>query len=69
MTDTNLRCIIEGCPNIIRNRGLCSTHYKQTQRAVWDGETSWEQRVAEGRALPAKKSRFMFGFKAGRFEL
>ena len=44
-------CLVPKCDNKVRARGLCPSHYAYTQYLVSEGKTSWEELVADGKAL------------------
>jgi len=35
-------CIVSGCDNDVRTRGMCGSCYSSALKLIRDGETSWE---------------------------
>lgn len=50
--DNPNHCILDGCAVRKKSFGLCPMHYVSTAKRVKAGETTWEEEVAAGRALP-----------------
>jgi hypothetical protein len=46
-----------GCGRIATRRGLYISCYTRTQKQVDRGETSWEDEIKKGKALPALSRR------------
>lgn len=44
-------CVIEGCSNKARSRGLCESCYRQARRMIQEGTaTGWPSLIAQGLA-------------------
>lgn len=50
------KCLVRGCQEPIKSRGLCSTHYQAAIRQIEKQPTTWEQLEAEGLAKPLRKT-------------
>jgi len=44
-------CLVPGCTNEAKTRGLCSTHYMYAHRLVTRGKTTWAELEAAGKCL------------------
>lgn len=44
-------CLVPGCVNVAVSRGLCRYDYNAAFQLVEKGDITWEQLVAEGKAL------------------
>lgn len=47
-----LKCLVPHCKNNVVSRGLCRYDYNAALQLVDQKKTTWEQLVAEGKALP-----------------
>ena len=48
-----IECLFPECKLQEKSRGLCAKHYQYTYLLVKQEKVSWDELVAEGRALPA----------------
>ena len=45
------KCLVPGCNNEAKTRGLCSTHYMYAHRLVTRGKTTWAELEKQGKCL------------------
>ena len=55
VTSTN-KCLVPGCDNESKTRGLCSTHYMYAHRLVTRGKTTWKELEEQGKCLASHSS-------------
>lgn len=51
------RCIVNGCKNPAKYRGLCRPCYCAAWRSIKAGETTWEKLEREKKVLPRNHAR------------
>lgn len=51
------KCLEPDCPRERSGMGLCTKHYMRARKLVEDGKTTWEELVAQGKALPRRRTR------------
>jgi len=49
-------CLVPGCNNPAKTRGLCATHYMYAHRLVSRGKTTWADLEKEGKCLGSHAS-------------
>ena len=49
---SNNLCLVPGCNEPAKTRGLCATHYMYAHRLVTRGKTTWAELEKEGKCLP-----------------
>lgn len=49
-------CLVPGCNQPAKTRGLCPTHYMYAHRLVSRGKTTWAVLEQEGKCLPSHSS-------------
>ncbi len=49
-------CLVPGCDNPAKTRGLCATHYMYAHRLVSRGKTTWSVLEQEGKCLGSHAS-------------
>ena len=50
------KCLVPGCNNDAKTRGLCSTHYMYAHRLVTRGKTTWAELEKQGKCLGSHAS-------------
>lgn len=51
-----MECLIEGCVSVMKNRGVCQTHYVTLLRKVNRGEITWHQLEGFGMSVHTKRA-------------
>lgn len=49
------KCILRGCSQPVRSKGLCERHYLQAYKQVKRHDVTWTWLVRNGLALPSKR--------------
>lgn len=50
-------CLVPGCAELERTRGLCGTHYVYAIRVIKSGMATWPELEAAGKSKPMTRSR------------
>mgnify|MGYP003148638141 FL=1 len=53
---SSIECLVPGCNNDAKTRGLCSTHYMYAHRLVTRGKSTWKELEETGRCLASHAS-------------
>ena len=56
----NVECLVPGCTNEAKSRGLCGNCYTAARNAVKGGKTTWEKLEKAGLALASSRQESAF---------
>lgn len=54
MIRERMKCLVPGCSELDRTRGLCPTHYLCALRVIQAGKATWAELESAGKAKPLK---------------